>query len=301
MPNQIAPWQIALQKAETLAAGSKWRRLLRNPWKYVSAQLFRWIVYPRGQKTWLRHCKTFFGVPMMVLLPAGMDIFLLGCKTHDSELRLAKFMMKHLKSGQTFMDVGAHFGFFSLLAAALVGEKGRVFAFEPGKTTFGVLQQNANSLSQIRIENKAVGAYSGTLDFWEFPTLFSEYNTTNRDAVPKHIQGEMRHLPVVSLDEYCEEHQVFPDFIKIDVEGAEWDVLCGMSAVLSGSKPPVIAMEYLNRDSHHKAANHLNTLGYQTFVINREGNPEHCTEPEQYLQNRRIDSENLVFLRILPL
>ena len=300
MPNPIAAWQIALQEAEVLAAGSKWQRFLHHPGKYVQAQLFRLLVYPFRQKTWLRKCHTFFGMPMMVLLPAGMDIFLLGCKTHDSELRLAKFMMNYLKKGQTFIDVGAHFGFFSLLAAALVGDKGRVIAFEPGKTTFGVLLENSKPQPKIRCENTAVGARSGTLDFWEFPPLYSEYNTANRDAVPNHIKGIKRQLPVVHLDRYCEANQLSPDFIKMDVEGAEWEVLYGMESVLSGAKAPMIAMEYLGQDSHRKAASYLNTLGYQTHIINAEGNPERCQEPDQYLQTKDIDSENLVFLRILP-
>jgi FkbM family methyltransferase len=298
--NQIAGWQKALQAAAALAAGPKWRRFMHTPRKYILAQLFRKLVYPSAQKTWSRNCTTFFGVPMTVLLPAGMDIFLLGCKTHDSELRLAKFMLNHLKEGQTVIDVGAHFGFFSLLAASLVGKKGRVTAFEPGQTTFEVLSKNTGALPHIRVENLAAGAQAGTLDFWEFPALFSEYNTTKRDAVPEHIEGTLRRIPMVSLDAYCAANLLSPDFIKMDVEGAEWDVLCGMSALLSEPKPPVIAMEYLGKDSHRMAVQFLNARGYQTFVITTNGHATPCPEPDQHLKTNDIDSENLVFLRILP-
>ncbi len=299
MPEPHLTPEEALRQAESLATGSKWHRLAKAPGKYLSAQVFRWLIYPLGKKSWTRRALTFFGSPMYVLLPAGIDIFLTGCKTHHSEIRLAKFMLQQIKTGDTVVDVGAHFGFFTLLAAACCDVKGRVFAFEPGRQTFEILSKNTAPFPQIQIEPQAVGATNGTLDFWEFPTLYSEYNTTNRDAVPAHIQGNMRQMSVVTLDTYCGEHQIMPDFIKMDVEGAELEVIKGMEALLTGHHPPVIAMEYLGKDSHRQAQLYLNDRGFKTYIISAEGTLVPCADADQYLQNHGLDSENLVFLRIL--
>ena len=299
MPEPHHTLEKALRQAESLATGSKWLRLVKAPEKYLSAQVFRWLIYPWSKKSWKRRALTFFDTPMYVLLPAGIDIFLTGCKTHHSEIRLAKFMLQQIKPGDLVIDVGAHFGFFTLLAASLCGAKGRVIAFEPGRQTFEMLSRNTAPFPQIQIEAQAAGAINGTLDFWEFSTLHSEYNTTKREAVPAHIQGKIRQMPVVTLDTYCVEHQITPDFIKLDVEGAEMDVLHGMDGLLAGHHPPVIAMEYLGKDSHRQAQQYLNDRGFKTYIISAEGTLLPCADADQYLQNHEVDSENLVFLRIL--
>lgn len=77
---------------------------------------------------------------MNIALPASTDIYLTGGKSHDSEIRLAKFLIKNLNQGDNFVDIGAHYGYFTLLGAHLVGKGGRVF-FEPGKSTYSLLEK----------------------------------------------------------------------------------------------------------------------------------------------------------------
>ena len=145
-----------LDKIEKLANASKWARLMYNPSKYLFGIGHRTLVYPFTKKGILKNASTFFGKRMNLLLPSGMDIYLLGGKSHDSEIRLARFILDNVKQGDTFLDIGAHFGYFSLLASSIVGEKGSVYCVEASKATFAVLSQNVGKEKNITPFNIAI-------------------------------------------------------------------------------------------------------------------------------------------------
>jgi len=109
--------QDQFEKVENLAKGSKLRRLLQNPSKYIFAIFARKVIYPLFKRGIKQKTKLFFGKKITVTLPAGSDIYLTGGKAHDSEIRLTKFILKNLAQDDVFIDVGAHFGFFTRLAS----------------------------------------------------------------------------------------------------------------------------------------------------------------------------------------
>ena len=131
-----------LDRVDRIAKASKWQRLLYHPWRYLWASYINWVQYPRHKRSVAVLASTFFGSRMEVRLPAGTDIYLTGGKSHDSEIRLARLMIRQLQPGDTFWDIGAHYGFFSLLATRLVGEAGKVVSFEAAPSTYTVLAQN---------------------------------------------------------------------------------------------------------------------------------------------------------------
>ncbi|MBL0295213.1 MAG: hypothetical protein IPQ04_13440 [Saprospiraceae bacterium] len=116
-----------LDKVEKIAAASKIARLVAHPINYINAILYRELFYKRNKKEKEVESETFFGTKMSLLLPSGTDIYLTGGKSHGSETRLARFLINNLEIGDTFIDVGAHYGYFSLLGSKLVGQKGKVF------------------------------------------------------------------------------------------------------------------------------------------------------------------------------
>lgn len=297
MSPALQSWSAALDAAASLAAGGRMRRLMHHPLRYIGAIAYRRLVYPLTGKPLHRRCRTFFGAGMEVALPAGMDLYLLGCKTHDSEVRLARFLLNHLRPGDVVADVGAHFGYFTLLAAALCGERGRVFAFEPGGGNFGILERNTAASLQVEARRLLVGDVDGKREFWEYPVLFSEYNTTNPGAVPAYLKGRKTKLPSITLDAFFGKTGLVPRLVKIDVEGAEWEVLQGMKGLLHGSAPPVVAMEYLPGETHRKAAEALSAWGFSAFVPDARGALEPCSNLEAYMQERGLDSENFVFVK----
>ncbi|MEL6392762.1 MAG: FkbM family methyltransferase, partial [Bacteroidota bacterium] len=109
-----------LLTVENLASSSKIKRMMNNPVKYLNAILFRELTYKSNKKPRLVRTTTFFGRPMSVLLPSSTDIYLTGGKSHSSEIRLARFIIKHLNEGDFFVDVGAHYGYFTQLASCIV-------------------------------------------------------------------------------------------------------------------------------------------------------------------------------------
>ncbi|PSR52137.1 FkbM family methyltransferase [Adhaeribacter arboris] len=296
------PLTRALTNVERLARASKLQRFLAHPVRYTWAILFRQLVYPRTRRPAYQKVETFFGLPMRVALPAATDIYLTGGKSHDSEIRLARFLIQNLKPGDQFLDIGAHFGYFTLLAAKLVGTSGRVLAFEASSINFSLLQENTAGIEPISCFQRALSDQEGTLTFYQFPIQFSEYNSRDitqyqhepwfRKYAPEKIT-----VPAVTIDFIVKQEELTPKIIKIDVEGGELQVIKGGAQTWSGVAP-IIVMEYLAptrlNATHQQALLILQQSGYETFAINTAGALIPCPEPEHYLKINKLDSDNLV-------
>ncbi len=291
-----------LEKIEQLARGSVPGRLLNNPVRYVSAIGYWRLVYPLTNRGRFARASTFFGAEMDVVLPAATEIFLFGAKTHDSEIRLARFLMKNLRPGDTFCDVGAHFGYFSLLASQLVGANGRVLAFEASRSTFGILQKNLLPCANATPLHRAASDVDKLLVFNEFPALYSEYNSlilpeTKNAAWMKNNPAQAIEVPGVRLDDFFTKEKIRPGIVKIDVEGAELQVLRGMSHFLKENSPTLI-MEYLTgggqNEAHRLAVAYAQGLGYQVFRIKNDGTLTPCGNVEEAMMAVGLDSDNIV-------
>ncbi|WP_116126017.1 FkbM family methyltransferase [Lewinella sp. IMCC34183] len=149
-----------IRQVSGLAEGSRLRRWLHRPVGYPVALLHRTLLYRRTGRALPRRCRTCWGDRFEVRLPSGTDIYLTGGKTHDSELRLARYLVKTLRRGNSFLDVGAHYGYFSLLAARRFGGGGRVVALEASPTTFATLASNVRPAG-VEAWNLAAAETSG--------------------------------------------------------------------------------------------------------------------------------------------
>ncbi len=293
-----------LEKVIALAKGSKLNRFLHKPQRYLVAILFSKLWYRFSQKNMPVSTITFFGHRMEIELPASIDLYLLGGKTHDSELRLCKFLLRKLKSGDIFADVGAHFGFFSLLAAKIVGPHGHVFAFEPSINSFRLLKKNIETNTSITAIAKAVSDdHNGRTTFHEFPMRLSEFSS----IFIEHLENEkwqsqaMRTtVDSVSIDGFFRELNLVPDIIKIDVEGAESLVIKGMQNLLKTGQP-IIIMEYISNpqstELYAGALTQLEMDGYRPFIIDEKGALSSIFNLSNFLKERGVDSENVVFCK----
>lgn len=294
---------LKIKKVEEIASASKLKRMLMNPFRYVDAIFFREFIYKKNKKEKEVRCNTFFDSYLHLLLPSSTDIYLTGGKSHHSEIRLAKFLIHHLNHDDTFLDVGAHYGYFSLLASKLVGKQGSIYSFEASPTTYGILQKNKLDIDNITAFNLAVSDTNSYLTFYEFPNLYSEYNTLDveqfknedwfRDYKPKEIKIE-----TIPLDHFLIEEKIKPRIIKIDVEGAEFKVINGMEKYLSNNAP-IIVMEYLSSErentGHIMADKLLKSLGFQSFSIDDEGKLCEVEVVSAYMKAKGLESDNIVF------
>lgn len=300
-----------LEQVERLANASKMQRLLHNPLRYAWSQFFRTVIFPFTKKGVIRKAQTFTGHPLSILLPSGLDIYLTGGKTHDSEIRLARFLINHYKAASnqqleispSFIDIGAHVGYFSLLAAVLLEEKGRIFTFEAAKSTFDVLEKNLKPFSTIKTFHNAVTDVETDLTFFEFPFSHSEFNTLHNaqfenEAWYKKFKPEKIIVKGITLDSIVQKFELKNPLIKIDTEGAEAQVIKGgMSTFLNQN--PIVIMEFLtkNNEGHKEAYDILTSLNYQPHTINQDGNLEILVDIEAYFKASNLDSDNFVFVK----
>lgn len=151
-----------------------------------------------------------------------------------------EILRKEIKSGDVVLDLGANIGFYTLIAAKLVGKKGRVFAFEPEPDNFARLEMNVrlNSYENVVLVQKAVSNRTGKCTLY----LSDRDRATHRIY---DIRDGRRSIEVESirLDDYFHNQKV--DFIKMDIEGAEWAALQGMSLLLEKNKRVKILTKFL--------------------------------------------------------
>jgi len=304
---------IQLLNAEERAHSSKWIRLLRSPFWYPVSMVFSHVLYPLMKKEWRKEVTTFFGIPMTVALPSGTDILLNGIKSHDSEIRLSKFLTRQLQPGQIFIDIGAHHGYYTLLASSLVGQNGKVYSVEASRHSFELLQYNtiqyntiqynSSTYHNIKIYHNAASDQLGEIVFYEYPGPYAEYNTMVKGSYDhaiwrSKVEETVTRVDTIILDNLIEENGISKATIKIDVEGGEYVVLKGLGRSLSHGNFTII-MEYLystdTGNFHHRAVTLLKETGYSAHYINAVGELECVENIDDYLRKEKLDSDNLVF------
>jgi FkbM family methyltransferase len=166
---------------------------------------------------------------------------------------------KEILPGSVIYDIGANVGFYSLLAAELTGEKGQVYAFEPLPRNIKFLIQHVqiNRYENIKIIEAAVSDHEG-----------DAYFDLGASTAMGHLsQGGELKVNVVRLDEMLARGEILPpDYMKIDVEGAEFDVIQGSQNILE-TYHPTLFLDTHNRTAHQQALIRLEQLGYQITIL----------------------------------
>lgn len=157
-----------------------------------------------------------------------------------AESGVHQILGESLRSGDVFIDVGANFGLHTLYAAKLVGTKGNVFAFEPVSSHLNLLRNNV-ALSgveqQVTIVPKAVSnSVEPFLAFYLPPEEVAV--TASLHAASENLQKTQ--VANVRLDDYWGNIDLPIHFIKIDVEGAEMEVLRGAENLLKKWQPKLL-------------------------------------------------------------
>lgn len=153
------------------------------------------------------------------------------------EIWLTQFFARIVQPGMTVIDVGANAGYYTILFGDAVGYKGRVVAVEPVPATIALLKQsvalNGHS-SYTRIAAVALGKEPAGEAFMILP----EGEPKNAAVVQDDMPGAIR-VPCTNLDTLARDLDRV-DLVKIDAEGAEEDIVAGMSGLLARHRPSVL-------------------------------------------------------------
>lgn len=298
---------------------SRRERLLKYPFLTIRDSLAARILNQifRGRLTIKAAVKLFFGEKMYLTIPPYYDILFYGAfVATDPEVRLTKFFINNLNENDIFFDLGANYGYYSLLASKLVGPQGKVFSFEPDPENFIFLKKNKRG--NISILNKAVADLNGVVDFYKKRLSKDKMNSTidienlprisSKDEPYKKITVES-----ITLDNFCSKNGIYPDFIKIDVEGAEEKVLKGAQEILK-NRSPIIAMEVIFNpfaEIYKNAIKILTDNNFEIFTIDRETGKlnnlkleqisQYSNDLQKYLGEKGDGSfDNLIFLKPHP-
>jgi|SRR3989338_51346 len=254
------------------AQNSELYRLRARPWrkrikKYPLTTLWcglvdrcwELLIYALRLHSPLIGARTFWGEKITVNFPAYRSVYHHGL-IDGYELPVEDFFVRELIDDDTFFDIGANIGFYTLLASALTKY---VHSFEPTPRTFNILTKNAGSKNNVTLVNKACMDKSGPLTISDFGVENSGSNTT------KSVDGAVSvAIYATTVDSYCEEHHASPSVVKIDVEGAESVVITGATRTLTVHKP-LLVIELWNKagnEENFKATvEQLEALGYASY------------------------------------
>lgn len=177
------------------------------------------------------------------------------------ETEVQQALADHVRPGMTFYDLGANIGFFSLIAARLVGPRGRVFSFEADPEIATRLRDNLsrNQFGYAQVEQKAVWSESKTVSFLRIDPSTSPDRGLGHVSADSSASGSIT-VEAVSLDAFVTANPS-PDFVKCDVEGAEIAVFDGATNLLANERP-ILLVEMHGGENHRVLAERLLRLGY---------------------------------------
>lgn len=195
------------------------------------------------------------------------------------------FLIRFLRPGDTFVDVGANIGLFSLIAARCVEPGGRVFAFEPTAMTYDRLTDNVrlNGLANVDCIKRALSDGCGRLQLMRASGGFDGWNSLARPVMGEASEAE--EVEVIRWDQYAKQHDLAGSvtMMKIDVEGWESRVLAGGEEVLMRPDAPVLQVEFTDDaaeaagTSCRELYQRLEAYGYRMF---RYDPGRHALTPE---------------------
>ncbi len=201
----------------------------------------------------MRHFKT---------MPDDPFWFRLELLMYQHEPETVACLRTLVQPGMTVLDVGAHVGYYARMSARIVGETGRVIAFEPHPRNFSVLQGNVADYPQVTLFQRAAAETEGTAELFDYLMMSASgslhydeslrdvqmAHTSEQDVAPR-LDGDFQmqtfHVRTTPIDEALAELGVKTvDVVKMDIEGAEMSALLGMRQTIQRSPGLKLIMEY---------------------------------------------------------
>jgi FkbM family methyltransferase len=154
-----------------------------------------------------------------------------------------RLLTERVNAGDTVLDIGANIGYYTLIAADLVGPDGRVYAFEPDPGNFDLLEKNVrlNAFTNVVLVNKAVSNADGEARLYLADGNWGWHRIYETPDARGHIPTEL-----VALDSFFDDEDLGANLvIKLDIEGAEVGAVQGMSRLIQRHRCVTLFTEFL--------------------------------------------------------
>lgn len=295
----------------------KWLRVFDETLKTISIRILIKLIKNYQKDYWI---KTYWGDKMLIPVPPFLDILKYGAYLSDPEVRLQKYIIKNIEDNKIIFDVGSCVGYYTLLFSFL-SPNGKIFSFEPDINAFNYLFENKRYCKRdnIFIFKIAIADKNGLYNLYLSSQSHIGWSTLYKESVS--IREGLKNVTLISvdttsLDNFCNKMNIYPNFLKIDVEGAENLVLKG-SKLLLKEKSPIISMEiefnplskkFVN-ENYLEALALLEEFGYTPYFISDDGDPTRINsysdilkiEIDNFIRKQKINFEsgydNLIFIK----
>ena len=201
---------------------------------------------------------------------------------------------KLLKADDVVLEVGGHIGYITVYFSHLV-TKGTVYVFEPGVNNLPFLEKNTGELKNVTLIRKAVSDQNGKAKFYienltgQNNSLLSDYENFKTSDEVAFVKSDKKEVEVetITIDTFCKQSSLVPNFIKIDIEGAELLALNGMLLTLKTCKPLIMMEITENWQSIYKIFNENNYILYSEKKVQLKAENPHsgntfCIPSEKY-------------------
>jgi FkbM family methyltransferase len=184
------------------------------------------------------------------------------------------YCLEQSKDKKSVLDVGAHIGLYSLPLSQRISPDGKIYAFEPSTVNRGYLKKHLelNDINNVEVYPYLVGKESNdSIDFYEDTTQVNPMGglvwTKNIATTAEVVQKKM-----VTLDDFCLEKDIQPELIKVDVEGAEIDLLYGGKNIICKCLPIIVLSLHPNHikllgQSLNELTSFLDKVNYQCLTL----------------------------------
>lgn len=212
-----------------------------------------------------------------------------------------KTLKKIIKTDDVVFDIGANIGYYTLIFARLVGRSGKVFSFEPESTNFELLKKNAkiNGYTNIEFFCKAISNSNKTTKLF-----LDKKNKGGHSLIDKIEDRESIEIKSIRIDDYFKNQNI--DFVKIDIEGFEFEAIKGMSELLEKSNNVKIMTEfnpYLLKKSEIEPEEYiklLKNLGFTIYNLDKKKRsviPINLNDFLRKYSSKNQDSTNLLCVK----
>ena len=209
----------------------------------------------------------FFGKRMAVV--TGEDVSRSLIAFGYSEVALTGLLLHVLRPGDSYVDIGTHFGYEAMLAGTIVGASGSVVCFEPHPATHAMARRNLSLMPQCLVHPAAVGATAGVIRLRDNSIERSAFNHVLGEDEP----GKSVAVPVTTLDLALAGRSKPVVLLKCDAEGFEIPIIEGGAATIAADRPVLVLESDMpdpeGRDAPRSLmlADRMAVFGYEAYAF----------------------------------